>query len=310
MSTNNFNERLNDLHETLRILNKKSIQNNGLNGIDLEVIKFKLIHFYEEFLIKEDLSTISTQTPVREIEAAPESLIYESEQEETISIHANSILTPPMEATEIGELTSNINTSIQEEVVQPIEKLKEEIKVIEPANSIVKEELIQAIIEDQNKHLSAAEQMIQQIFATSSSNANTSASANELVAESPILNNNQSSSTGVSSKGLNDRFSHIKSNNSVNERFKTSTSENFSDRFHTQATSMSELLDLNKKLLFVTQLFGGNHELFQQVLKQIDSFTNANEAIMFMEHNKPKLNLSEKQEEIYVNFLETIKKKF
>ena len=52
MSLNNFNEKLHDLHETLRILHKKSLQDNGLSSIDREVIKFKIVQFYEDFFVR------------------------------------------------------------------------------------------------------------------------------------------------------------------------------------------------------------------------------------------------------------------
>ena len=283
MRLNNFNEKLNDLQETLRILHEKSLQNNGLSGIDQEVIKFKLIQFYEEFLIKEDLTT--TKSEIKEVMGE-----RNAKQVEEISIKEDE---------KVVEQETSFHASPEIEAIPSISHEVEAIAAVETTEEVI----IEALLNENSlaSHLTTpSSKRIEEEFS-------------EVLTSTPPLPEIKSEvkrTHTLPTKGLNDRFSHIQSGNSLNERFKSNSGEQGKERFNAPVSSMNEMLDLNKKLLYVTQLFGGNHELFQQVLRQIDAFNTSVEAIHFMEHNKSKLNLSEKQEDTYLNFLEIIKRKF
>ena len=283
MRLNNFNEKLHDLQETLQILHKKSIQNNGLSGIDQEVIKFKLIEFYETFFIKEGPTPLSSEIKegITEVHSKEVEAVSMKEVEKVVEQEANVLTSPEIEA--IPSRSHEVETI---EVVKTTEEPIIEAPLIEVSMA---------------SHLTnPSSNLIEEVFS-------------EVLTSTPPIAESKSEAKAMHTaptKGLNDRFSHIQSGNSLNERFKSNSGAQGTERFNAPVSSMNEMLDLNKKLLYVTQLFGGNHELFQQVLRQIDAFNTSVEAIHFMEHNKPKLNLSEKQEDIYLNFLEVIKRKF
>jgi hypothetical protein len=273
MSLNNFNEKLHDLHETLRILHKKSLQDNGLSSIDREVIKFKIVQFYEDFFVR---SMVEANPPVATtISALPESPLAETK----------TVLPTNAAAVEV-DIPTPLSKSTPEPIAAPIEK--EAIPVTAETEEI----------------------KATPIFKSSTLDSIESPIGAAVFNEPTMTPTETSPSNNTAAKGLNDRFSHVAVNQSLNERFKSQTSSPISEKFASQTKSMTDLIDLNKRMLFVTQLFNSNHELYQQVLKHIDTLPTANDAVLFMEHNKPKLQLDAQKEEIYAHFLAIVQQKF
>lgn len=112
--------------------------------------------------------------------------------------------------------------------------------------------------------------------------------------------------SGAAPTELNERLSSSVS--SVNEKFQSNS--NVADRLLSSKKSISELIDLNKRLLFVDVLFSGNNILFNQILEHIDEYRTAEEAIQFVEFNKAKLQVTDKKEPVYQSFLDVITKKY
>lgn len=94
----------------------------------------------------------------------------------------------------------------------------------------------------------------------------------------------------------------------LNERFKSTS--NIADKINASEKRFAELIDLNKRLLYVDILFNGNTDLFNQVVQHIDQYKNADEAIRFLDYNKDKLQINDKKESVYLNFKELVYKKF
>lgn len=273
MSLNNFNEKLHDLHETLRILHKKSLQDNGLSSIDKEVIKFKIVQFYEDFFVQSTIEALPTHLAT--ISSEPESPIEEMK----------TVLPTNPPAVEV-EIPSPLSMSTTEPIAAPHEN-----------------EAAQVMAETEEKKATP-------IFQSSTIDSVESPIASAIFQEPAVAQTDTRPLSNPVAQGLNDRFSHVAVNQSLNERFKSHSTSPISEKFASQTKSITDLIDLNKRMLFVTQLFNSNHELYQQVLKHIDTLPTANDAILFMEHNKSKLQLDAQKEEIYAQFLTIVQQKF
>ena len=100
----------------------------------------------------------------------------------------------------------------------------------------------------------------------------------------------------------------LNNSKSLNDKFQSNAS--IVDRMSSKNKSINDMIDLNKRLLFVDVLFKGNSPLFNQVIQHIDEYKTADEAIKFLDFNKEKLDLNEKKESVYNSLIDLINKKF
>ncbi|MEI6311118.1 MAG: hypothetical protein WCP57_02560 [Bacteroidota bacterium] len=268
-------ENIEQLINSLQYVKKQLVEQNQISSLDKEVLKKRLLQFYETTFFNSTSEVSNNQEP---ISTTPIN---------TLVKEVNTIVEPIKE--EIPIRNNNVAPTIIEE--EPISFMAEKIVVDEPIPTTVN---IPTPIP--TKEIVSEEDQREMIFSNTTQ-------------EEPITVPNQIDTNSINepaNAGLNDKFTANTS--SLNERFQSSSS--IADKFEKSNKSMNEIIDLNKRLLFVDVLFNGNIQLYNQVLQHIDDYKSASEAIHFVEFNKAKLQINEKKETVYKSFLEIIQKKF
>lgn len=268
-------ENIEQLINSLQYVKKQLVEQNQISSLDKEVLKKQLLQFYETAFF--NTSTAATPTPTAVINNTNPSPVKD--------------LNPPVEPIkqDLPIRDTIVTPTIIEE--EPISMLTEKSAPIAPVSTPTN---IPSPIS--NKEIISEEDQRELIFSNSKQ-------------EEPIITPTQIDSKPINetaAAGLNDKFSTNTS--SLNERFQSTSS--IADKFEQRNKSMNEIIDLNKRLLFVDVLFNGNTQLYNQVLQHIDDYKTASEAIHFVEFNKAKLQINEKKETVYKSFLEIIQKKF
>ncbi len=268
-------ENIEQLINTLQYVKKQLVEQNQISSMDKEVLKKQLLQFYETTFF----NTTSAAAPIQA----------------TISANTNPApvkeIIPPVE--QIIEVLPIYESSVTPTIIEEetISMATEKSAPIEPVSTPI---YIPSPIP--SKENISEEDQREMIFSTTKQ-------------EEPIAAPNHIDTNSINepaNAGLNDKFTTNTS--SLNERFQSASS--IADKFEQKNKSMNEIIDLNKRLLFVDVLFNGNIQLYNQVLQHIDDYKSASEAIHFVEFNKAKLQINEKKETVYKSFLEIIQKKF
>jgi hypothetical protein len=120
-------------------------------------------------------------------------------------------------------------------------------------------------------------------------------------------------STDYQKTDLNQRYASQqegdKQGMSMNDRLKKDAATTISAKLG-KGDSLNDLIDLNKSFLFRNDLFAGNVEKYQQVIKQIDMFRSHEEALFFLEQIRSSLQINERNKAAWDLFLKTVKLKF
>jgi hypothetical protein len=272
-------ENIEQLINSLQIVKKQLVEQQQINLIDKEVLKKQLVQFYETIFFNNTSVIASNQAPIVTNVSNP--FMHEVKPSiETVKQEAPIQQSAPV--TNIIQEIEQVN--IITEKIQLVESIADSVPTPTPISKVTESGIIQEEVDnDMILNTTKDEEPIVHQASVESIPANTPAPT-----------------------GLNDMF-NVKSS-SLNERFQSSSS--IADKFEQSNKSMNELIDLNKRLLFVDVLFSGNIQLYNQVLQHIDDYKSANEAVHFLEFNKAKLQINEKKEAVYKSFLEIIQKKF
>jgi len=118
-------------------------------------------------------------------------------------------------------------------------------------------------------------------------------------------------STDYQKTDLNQRYATQQEGEklSMNDRLKREAATTISGKL-TKGESLNDLIDLNKSFLFRNDLFAGNIEKYQQVIKQIDLFRTHEEALFFLEQIRSSLQITERNKAAWDLFLKTVRLKF
>lgn len=292
-------ENIDLLIKNLQHIRKQLIEQSSIHPIDKDLLKKQILNFYQnEFYPDNSTASINENhhEPLVSINQIPSTLV-----EKEIS-NSNNPVEPIISS---SNLINQVDIPVVEKTISNIVTEAETVISTPPiTNNPIIEKTIETSIN--NEVLSIKNEII-----TTPENINVihETTTNDLNKEikSFDLNSNIVERANENMKtGLNEMMSN--SNTSLNDRFQSSTS--LADKLNTKNKSMNELIDLNKKLLFVDVLFNGNNQLFTQVIQHIDEYKTATEAIQFIEFNKNKLQITEKKESVYQTFLDLINKKF
>lgn len=74
--------------------------------------------------------------------------------------------------------------------------------------------------------------------------------------------------------------------------------------------SMTELIDLNRRFLFLNELFKGNQDTYSQIIHQLDTFQTYEEALLFLNHLKSHIQLSDKNQSAFELLSKLVKQRF
>lgn len=263
-------ENIDSLIEFLTNL-RKQVDNKGiLNPIERDILKKEILDFYQKTYL------IPNNNIIEKSETTSNVIISSSID----NVNANESIIEPIQEVEKEAFLVN-EPSIQIDINNEEQTESKEILIPKTIEPIIIDATIPSI------DVSKIEVAKENIF-IENKNPNLS---------EPVLNEQI---------GLNDKLNS--NNNSLNDKFQSNTS--ISDRYSAKNKSINEMIDLNKRLLFVDVLFKGNSQLFNQVIQHIDEYKTAEEAIKFLEFNKEKLDLNEKKESVYNSLIDLINKKF
>ncbi len=89
------------------------------------------------------------------------------------------------------------------------------------------------------------------------------------------INSKNSNREEYNVSNFNDSFSEDTTTSTFNDRFKTETKETLADEL--KKTSQQTGISLNQKIKFINELFDGEKEVYEEILRQVEQYTDYEE---------------------------------
>ena len=114
-------------------------------------------------------------------------------------------------------------------------------------------------------------------------------------------------SESASTKSLNDKFA---SNNSLNEVFKTTQKNSLADKLkYAPISDLKSHININQKFLFVSKLFNGDNEIYNQMIEKLNNQPSGDDARELLNELSVKNNWDVEDENV-IDFVEIVERRY